>query len=49
MAEKYGELMDFTIVYVAEAHPFPNLGNKLEQHKTMEDRIKVSSALQWAD
>ena len=42
MAAKYGELMDFTLVYIAEAHPFPNFGNKTEQHKTTADRVKVS-------
>ena len=42
MAAKYGESMDFTLVYIAEAHPFPNFGNKTEQHKTTADRIKVS-------
>ena len=41
MAAKYGESIDFTLVYIAEAHPFPNFGNKTEQHKTTADRVKV--------
>ena len=47
MVRKYGELMDFTVIYIAEAHPFPNFDNMVRKHKSISDRIKVGVENVW--
>lgn len=46
LAEKFGHIADFLVVYISEAHPkdvWP-LGKHVEidQHKTIEDRINAA-------
>ena len=47
MVRKYGELIDFTVIYIAEAHPFPNFDNMVRKHKSISDRIKVGVENVW--